>query len=151
MRAHDLNAGGLCSCAICEQQAASHCVECRERAAQWAAPAVAPVAVEVILVDDRDAPRCQRADCDNVLTGRQTMFCSKAHGGAVRQQHFRDRDLIQLSATDVDLVAATLQSPKEFRGAVIRAWKNSLRPIYLGEGVWADPEVLEVFEEARRR
>ena len=147
---HSLNALGLCNCQQCAQSS-RHCPACAERLAKWAAPAVAPVAVEVILVDDRDAPRCQRADCDNVLTGRQTMFCSKTCGGAVRQQHFRDRDLIQLSATDVDLVAATLQSPRDFRRAVNRAWKNAERPIDLGSGVTVDPEVLQTFRESARR
>ena len=79
------------------------------------------------------------------------MFCSKTCGGAVRQQHFRDRDLINLPRTDVDLIAACLEAPKEFRREVRRAWKNSLRPIYLGEGVWADPEVLGCWREAARR
>jgi hypothetical protein len=122
-----------------------------ERAARWASEVkiwVAPV--QIVLVDS-DRPRCQRPGCDNVLTGRQLKWCRPEHGGAVRQQNFRDRDLIQLSATDIDLIAQTLEAPKEFRRAVNRAWRNGSRPIDLGSGVTVDPEVFGVFEEARRR
>jgi hypothetical protein len=79
------------------------------------------------------------------------MFCSKKHGNAARQARHRDRDLVRLTATDVDLVAACLDSPKEFRREVRRAWRNRSRAIDLGAGVSVDPEVLEVFREAARR
>ena len=147
---HSLNALGLCNCQQCAQSS-RHCPACAERLAKWAAPAVAPVAVEVILVDDRDAPRCQRPRCTGSLSRRQSLYCSKACGNAARQARHRDRDLIQLSGTDVDLIAACLEAPKEFRRAVNRAWRRAERPIDLGSGVTCDPQVLEVFREAARR
>jgi hypothetical protein len=130
---------------------AQHCDACAERATRWAAEG-APVRprISIVLVDS-DVPKCQRPGCENVLSGRQAKFCSKTCGGTVRQARFRERDLIQFSATDVDLISQTLEAPKEFRREVRRAWKNSLRPIYLGEGVWADPEVLGCWREAARR
>jgi hypothetical protein len=148
---HFLNRFGLCSCTQCADLA-GHCGECMKRAARWASEVsiwVAPV-VRLSLVDS-DAPNCRRPGCTNLLSGRQSMFCSKTCGGAVRQRNFRDRDLIKLSATDVDLIAACLEAPKEFRREVRRAWRNAERPIDLGSGVSIDPEVLEVFRESARR
>jgi hypothetical protein len=145
---HFLDRFGLCSCAQCHDLA-QHCGACKERAARWASEVkiwVAPVQVTLV-----DSDHCQKPGCTNTLTGRQTKFCSVEHGGASRQQRFRDRDLIQLSATDVDLVAACLEAPKEFRRAVNRAWRNKSRAIDLGSGVTVDPEVLKVFREAARR
>jgi hypothetical protein len=147
---HFLNRFGLCSCSQCADLA-RHCGACKQRAARWASEA-APVrpSISFALVDS-DAPTCRRPGCSNLLSGRQLLFCSKTCGGAVRQQHFRDRDLIQLSATDVDLIAACLEAPAAFRREVRRAWRNAERPIDLGSGVSIDPEVLEVFREAARR
>ena len=145
---HSLNASGLCNCQQCAQSS-RHCAACTERLAKWAAPVVAPV-VHIQLVDS-DKPRCSKPGCQGILSGRQSLFCSKACGNAARQARHRDRDLARLSATDVDLIAACLEAPKEFRREVRRACKNSLRPIYLGEGVWADPEVLGCWREAARR
>jgi hypothetical protein len=148
---HTLNRSGLCACERCAELPAECCASCKERAARWASEA-APVrpSIHIALVD-RDAPRCERVGCENVLYGRQSKFCCVEHGGAERQARFRDRDLIQFSATDVDLISQTLDSPREFRAAVKRGWRNSERAIYLGEGVWADPAVQEVFREAARR
>jgi hypothetical protein len=147
---HGLNRFGLCDCAICSQLSAKCCEACIERAARWTTVPDPPPVVRLELID-RDSPTCRKPGCENVLTGRQTMFCSKTCGGAVRQARFRDRDLLALSATDVDLISQTLGAPKEFRRAVTRAWRNSERALDLGSGVTCDPQVLEVFREAARR
>jgi hypothetical protein len=147
---HFLNRFGLCSCSQCADLA-RHCGACKQRAARWASEA-APVrpSISFALVDS-DAPICRRPGCSNLLSGRQSMFCSKTCGGAERQARFRERDLVALSATDVDLISQTLGAPKEFRRAVARAWRNSTRAIDLGSGVSVDREVLKIFSEARRR
>ena len=144
---HDLNVSGLCNCRRCARQS-RHCVSCAERLAQWAAPVVAPV-VHIQLVDS-DKPRCSKPGCQGILSGRQSLFCSKACGNAARQARHRDRDLVRLTATDIDLISACLEAPAAFRRKVRRAWKNSTRAIDLGSGVSVDPEVLEIFSEARR-
>jgi hypothetical protein len=147
---HFLNRVGLCPCMQCTDLA-QHCKACMERAARWASEA-APVrpSVSFALVDS-DLPRCRKPGCTGILSGRQSLYCSQACGNAVRQARHRDRDLIQLSGTDVDLIAACLEAPKEFRRAVNRAWRLAERPIDLGSGVTCDPQVLEVFREAARR
>jgi hypothetical protein len=147
---HFLNRFGLCSCSQCADLA-EHCGACKERAQRWVSEA-APVrpSISFVLVD-RDGPRCQKPGCTNLLTGRQEMFCSKKHGNAARQARHRDRDLVRLSGTDIDLISACLEAPKEFRREVNRAWRLAERPIDLGSGVTCDPQVLEVFREAARR
>ena len=103
-RFHGLNPGPDCAAALTAVILAQHCDACAERATRWAAEG-APVRprISVTLVDS-DAPKCQRPGCENVLYGRQTMFCTTRCSSAIRQQ--RHRDLARLELHDIDRIPA---------------------------------------------
>lgn len=147
-RFHGLNRSGLCGCVDCVILA-QHCDACAERATRWAAEG-APVRprISVTLVDS-DAPKCQRPGCENVLYGRQTMFCTTRCSSAIRQQ--RHRDLARLELHDIDLIAEVLDDPQEFRREAARSRRQAARPVAITETVSVDRQVLEVVRESTRR